>query len=55
MKTMGLTNLYLVEPKIFPSELAVARSSHAEDILDGAVVVETLSEAIADCHFGGYR
>ena len=51
MKTMGLTNLYLVEPKIFPSELAVARSSHAEDILDGAVVVETLSEAIADCHF----
>ncbi len=51
MKTMGLRHLYLVKPKTFPSDVAVARSSHADDILDGAVVVETLEQAIGDCQF----
>ena len=51
MKTMGLRHLVLVNPKIFPSDIAVARSSHADDILDAAVVVETLDQAIGDCHF----
>lgn len=51
MKTMGLRHLYLVKPKTFPSDVAVARSSHADDILDGAIVVETLEQAIGDCQF----
>lgn len=49
MKNMGMTQLYLVEPREFPSEKAYWRASHAADILDSAVVVETLEEAIADC------
>ncbi|MEO9655790.1 RNA methyltransferase [Marinomonas sp.] len=49
MKNMGLADLYLVAPKVYPSEEAVSRASGATDILDQAVVVETLEEAIADC------
>ena len=49
MKNMGLKNLYLVEPKEFPSDKAVWRSAGATDVLDNAVVVETLDEAIAGC------
>ncbi len=46
---MGLTQLYLVKPKLFPHERAVWRAVSAEDILDNAVLVDTLGEAIADC------
>lgn len=49
MKNMGLSDLALVEPKIFPSTEAVARASGANDILDSARVCATLDEAIADC------
>lgn len=49
MKTMGLSQLVLVNPKEFPSEEAFARSSGALDILDNATVVETVEEAINDC------
>jgi tRNA (cytidine32/uridine32-2'-O)-methyltransferase len=49
MKNMGLSKLYLVAPKDFPAEKAVWRAAGALDILDDAVVVETLDEAIADC------
>jgi tRNA (cytidine32/uridine32-2'-O)-methyltransferase len=49
MKNMGLDRLYLVSPKVFPSEEAVSRSSGAVDLLESAVVVETLEEAVADC------
>ena len=49
MKTMGLSELYLVKPKSFPDERAVAMSSSATDILNKAVVVDTMQEAIADC------
>ncbi|WP_049721872.1 tRNA (cytosine(32)/uridine(32)-2'-O)-methyltransferase TrmJ [Gilvimarinus polysaccharolyticus] len=49
MKNMGLTKLYLVAPKDFPAEKAVWRAAGAQDILDNAIVVETLDEAIADC------
>jgi len=49
MKTMGLSNLFLVKPKIFPDEQAVAMSAGATDILDKAVVVDSLQEAITDC------
>lgn len=50
MKNMGLSDLCLVAPKLFPHEDAVARASRADDLLDNALVVETLDEALADCH-----
>ena len=49
MKTMGLSELYLVQPKHFPDEQAVAMSSNASDILDKATVVDLLQEALVDC------
>lgn len=49
MKNMGLTQLYLVEPKEYPSLEAIRRSAGALDILDNAVVVKELDQAIADC------
>ncbi len=49
MKTMGLSQLVLVKPKIFPDGLATAMASGAADVLAAARVVETLSEAIEDC------
>lgn len=49
MKTMGLSRLYLVDPLEYPSAEATARASGADDILAGAVVCESLGEAIADC------
>src|SRR5688572_11971336 len=48
MKNMGLRNLALVRPREFPSEEATARASGADDVLEGAAVVQTLEEAIAD-------
>jgi len=50
MKTMGLSELYLVNPKSFPDEQAVTMSSNATDILDNATVVDTLQDALKDCH-----
>ncbi|MGH1485683.1 MAG: tRNA (cytosine(32)/uridine(32)-2'-O)-methyltransferase TrmJ [Cellvibrionaceae bacterium] len=49
MKNMGLTQLYLVDPKEYPSEQAEWRASNAVDLLGTAQVVNTLDEAIADC------
>ncbi len=49
MKTMGLSELYLVQPKSFPDPQAVAMSSNAADILEQAVVVDKMQSAIADC------
>lgn len=49
MKTMGLGRLYLVTPKYFPHEEAIAMAAGADDILMRAVVCESLEAAIADC------
>jgi tRNA (cytidine32/uridine32-2'-O)-methyltransferase len=49
MKNMGLGDLALVAPKVFPSTEAIARASGADDILAAARVCGTLEEAIADC------
>lgn len=49
MKTMGLSKLYLVDPMHFPHPKAVEMASGAVDVLEQAVVVKTLDEAIADC------
>lgn len=50
MKNMGLSRLYLVGPKQYPDEKAIWRAASAVDVLDQAVVCETLEEAIAGCH-----
>jgi tRNA (cytidine32/uridine32-2'-O)-methyltransferase len=49
MKTMGLSELTLVRPKSFPDPEATARASGANDLLERAVVVDSLNDAIADC------
>ena len=48
MKNMGLSDLGLVAPKIYPSEEANARAAGADDILDQARVYASLDEALAD-------
>jgi tRNA (cytidine32/uridine32-2'-O)-methyltransferase len=50
MKTMGLSNLRLVNPQaIFPSAEITARAAGADSVLENAVVFNTLAEAVADC------
>ncbi len=49
MKTMGLTELYLVAPKLFPHPKAEEMASNAADILVHAQVVPDLETAVADC------
>jgi tRNA/rRNA methyltransferase len=46
MKTMGLHDLRLVQPKQFPDPAAVAMSSGATDVLDAAVVTDDLAAAL---------
>lgn len=48
MRTMGLSDLRLVQPKDFPSAEATARASGAADILERAQVCSSLDEALAD-------
>ncbi|MBI5451463.1 MAG: RNA methyltransferase [Gammaproteobacteria bacterium] len=49
MKTMGLSHLMLVRPKVLPNAESFAMSSGADDILQYARVCETLDEAVAEC------
>lgn len=48
MKVMGLTELYLVKPKHFPSTEATERSAGASDILENARLFDQLDQALAD-------
>ena len=50
MKTMGFSNLHLVEPKIYPSAEATARASGADDVLARAVVHSSLDAALSGCN-----
>ncbi|TNF34700.1 MAG: RNA methyltransferase [Gammaproteobacteria bacterium] len=49
MKNMGLQRLYLVSPNDFPSFEASARAASATDVLQQAVVVNSLAEALQGC------
>ena len=49
LKNMGLSQFWLVDPREFPHEEASSRAAGAKDLLEKAVVVNTLEEAIADC------
>lgn len=50
LKTMGLSELYLVAPEKYPHKKADELASNALDVLGKSIVVNTLNEAIADCH-----
>ena len=47
MKNMSLHKLYLVNPSNFPSGVATARASGADDVLAKAVVVNNLKDALS--------
>jgi len=49
MKTMGLTNLYLVNPLVKPDSQAIALAAGASDVIGNATIVDTFDEAIAGC------
>ncbi|MBA0916604.1 MAG: RNA methyltransferase [Nitrosomonadaceae bacterium] len=48
MKTMGLSTLYLVNPKSFPDKEAETRAAGAWDVLNSAKVCSSLDEALGD-------
>ena len=48
MKTMGLSALYLINPKFFPDPEADTRAANALDVLQQAKVCATLDEALQD-------
>jgi tRNA/rRNA methyltransferase len=47
MKTMGLSSLYLLNPKTFPDKEAERRAAGAWDILNNAKVCSSLDEALS--------
>ncbi len=49
MKVMGLANLHLVSPKNFPCADATAMASGADDLLQAAVVHNSLESALEGC------
>lgn len=49
IKNMGLTELYLVQPREYPAPRAVWRAAGARDILTNVKIVESLDEAIVGC------
>ena len=50
MLTMGLTDLVVVDPKHPIDEDSVAHAAGAKSVLDNCTVVESLEQALADCH-----
>lgn len=50
MKTMGLSKLVLVAPKTYPHPDINALAAGATDLIEQIEIVDTLEQAIADCH-----
>lgn len=50
MLTMGLTDLVVVDPKLPIDEDSVAHAAGAQSVLANCTVVESLEDALADCH-----
>ena len=50
MKTMGLCKLVLVAPKTYPHPDIQALAAGAQDLLEQIEIVDTLADAIQDCH-----
>lgn len=50
MKTMGLSKLVLVAPKTYPHPDIDVLAAGATDLIEQIEIVETLADAIKDCH-----
>ena len=50
MKNMSLKQLFLVNPSNYPSAVATARASGADDVLSSAVICNSLDEALVGTH-----
>ena len=50
MKTMGLSQLVLVAPKTYPHPDIDALAAGAQDLIEKIEIVDTLEQAIQDCH-----
>lgn len=51
MKNFGLSELYLVDPQCELEKPAFYMATHAKDLVESAVIVKTVAEAIADRTF----
>lgn len=51
MKAMGLSQLVLVSPQKFPDADATFRSAGADDLLENAIVVSDLKDALKNCEW----
>ena len=51
MKTMGLSRLSLVNPRVFPSDDAIALSGNATDVLQDAKIYKNIRDAIKNSTF----
>ena len=51
MKTMGLSRLSLVNPRVFPSDDAIALSGNATDVLQNAKIYKNIRDAIKNSTF----
>ena len=49
MKTMGLQRLYLVSPRSFPDRWANELAAGADEVLEQAIVTDSLTEALKGC------
>ena len=49
MKLMDISELYLVSPKKFPDPVATIRATGGADILEKAIVTDTLADALSGC------
>ncbi|KAA8995719.1 tRNA (cytosine(32)/uridine(32)-2'-O)-methyltransferase TrmJ [Affinibrenneria salicis] len=49
MKTMGLSNLFLVNPLVKPDSQAIALAAGASDIIGNATLTDTLDQALEGC------
>ncbi|MDH2915685.1 MAG: RNA methyltransferase [Gallionella sp.] len=51
MKTMGLRHLYLINPRHFPDPQASAMAAGADDVLQNAVICNSIDEALQGVAF----
>ena len=49
MKNMGLSRLYLVDPKQHPTFESYSRAAGADDVLGNAVITASLADALSGC------
>lgn len=49
MKTMGVTDLVLVNPLDFPSDEAIKMAAGADDVLSSSTICSSLRDAVKDC------